>query len=368
MSRGRTWRCSSCPPPPSPRLGPGRSPTSSSAPGSARRCLATVWSTTADSLGIDTTAVISTLPEPDRRRLAALASAAHPRLRGGPRPPRAGAARSRPLRLSRHRADQAAPHARAARPPPRRRRGRLMAVPFPSLGVPAMSHPDNAPRFDDLEGLALGDIAALPPEMLLDLQTTALAETARVKRLRDRLEAGIAQRYEAAAAAERAAQGKTCGTVRVEDEGVVVVADLPKKVNVGSGPARRHGRAHPSRRRRSDRVSRDRLPRARAAFRRLARGDARGLRGRAQRDHRQTRLPARGSRPVTRGGGTPGRQRRAGSPSAPGHPRRRAPLNAIPGEPHGLPHHQPPTNGSRPPRTRPPSPSSARPASARRRS
>ena len=93
-----------------------------------------------------------------------------------------------------------------------------------------MPHPDNAPRFNDLERLALGDIAALPPEMLLDLQTTALAETARVKRLRDRLEAGIAQRYEAAAAAERAAQGKISGTVRVEDEGVVIVADLPKKV------------------------------------------------------------------------------------------------------------------------------------------
>ena len=93
-----------------------------------------------------------------------------------------------------------------------------------------MPHPDNAPRLIDLEGLALGDIAALPPEMLLDLQTTALAETARVKRLRDRLEAGIAQRYEAAVAAERAAQGKTSGTVRVEDENVVIVADLPKKV------------------------------------------------------------------------------------------------------------------------------------------
>ncbi len=93
-----------------------------------------------------------------------------------------------------------------------------------------MPHPDNAPRLIDLEGLALGDIAALPPEMLLDLQTTALAETARVKRLRDRLEAGIAQRYEAAAAAERAAQGKASGTVRVEDENVVIVADLPKKV------------------------------------------------------------------------------------------------------------------------------------------
>ena len=94
-----------------------------------------------------------------------------------------------------------------------------------------MPHPNNALRFDDLEGLALGDIAALPPEMLLDLQTTALAETARVKRLRDRLEAGIAQRYEAAATAERSAQGKTSGTVRIEDAGVVVIADLPKKVS-----------------------------------------------------------------------------------------------------------------------------------------
>jgi hypothetical protein len=93
-----------------------------------------------------------------------------------------------------------------------------------------MPHPDNAPRFDDLEGLAVGDIAALPPEILLDLQTTAVAETARVKRLRDRLEAGIAKRYEAAAAAERAAHGKTSGTVRIEDAGVVVIAELPKRV------------------------------------------------------------------------------------------------------------------------------------------
>jgi hypothetical protein len=93
-----------------------------------------------------------------------------------------------------------------------------------------MPHPDNAPRLIDLDRLALGDIAALPPEMLLALQDEAAAETARVKRLRDRLEAAIAKRYEAAAAAERAAQGKTSGTVRIEDEGVVVVAELPKKV------------------------------------------------------------------------------------------------------------------------------------------
>lgn len=93
-----------------------------------------------------------------------------------------------------------------------------------------MSHPDNTPGLDDLDRLAIGDIAGLPPEMLLALQEAALAETARVKRLRDRFEAGLAQRYGAATEAERTAQGKTSGTVRIEDAGITVIADLPKKV------------------------------------------------------------------------------------------------------------------------------------------
>lgn len=99
-----------------------------------------------------------------------------------------------------------------------------------SIAEADMPHLDNAPRFDDLDRLSIGDISALPPDLLFNLQTAALAETARVKRLRDRLEAGIVQRYEAAAAAERAAQGKSSGTVRIEDQGIVVIADLPKKV------------------------------------------------------------------------------------------------------------------------------------------
>ncbi|MFT3687752.1 hypothetical protein [Paenirhodobacter sp.] len=106
-----------------------------------------------------------------------------------------------------------------------------MAMPFVTTDVPAGPQLGNAPRFDDLKGLAIGDIAALPPDMLLTLQEAALAETARVKRLRDRLEAGIGQRYEAAAATARAAQGKTSGTVRIEDDGITVIADLPKKVS-----------------------------------------------------------------------------------------------------------------------------------------
>jgi hypothetical protein len=106
-----------------------------------------------------------------------------------------------------------------------------MAVPFPPIGVPDMPHADNAPRLDDLDRLSLSEIAAFPPELLLDLQEAALAETVRVKRLRDRLEGGIAQRYAAAAQSERAAQGKSFGTVRLEDAGIVVIADLPKKVS-----------------------------------------------------------------------------------------------------------------------------------------
>ncbi|WP_287885899.1 MULTISPECIES: hypothetical protein [Paracoccus] len=105
-----------------------------------------------------------------------------------------------------------------------------MAMPFPTTDVPAGPQLGNAPGLIDLDRLAIGDIAALSPDMLLTLQEAALAETARIKRLRDRLEAGIAERYGAATEAERAAQGKTSGTVRIEDDGITVIADLPKKV------------------------------------------------------------------------------------------------------------------------------------------
>lgn len=94
-----------------------------------------------------------------------------------------------------------------------------------------MPHIENTPGLNDLDRLSLGDIAALPSDLLLALQEAALAETGRVKRLRDRLEAGIAQRYSAATDAERTVQSKTSGTVRIEDAGVVVIADLPKKVS-----------------------------------------------------------------------------------------------------------------------------------------
>lgn len=106
-----------------------------------------------------------------------------------------------------------------------------MAIPFPSTDAAAAPQLANTPGLNDLDRLSIGDIAALPPDLLFTLQEAALAEAARVKRLRDRLEAGIGQRYGAATEAERAMQGKSSGTVRIEDAGVVVIADLPKKVS-----------------------------------------------------------------------------------------------------------------------------------------
>ena len=106
-----------------------------------------------------------------------------------------------------------------------------MAMPFPSSDAPTEIRLDNVPKFDDIDRLSIGEIADMPPDLLLALQEAAASETARVKRLKDRFEAALAQRYGAATEAERAAQGKTSGTVRIEDAGVVVIADLPKKVS-----------------------------------------------------------------------------------------------------------------------------------------
>ena len=227
-----------------------------------------------------------------------------------------------------------------------------MAVPFLPWS-PAMSHPDNAPRFDDLEGLALGDIAALPHRKCCwNLQTTALAETARVKRT-----AGPARSRHRAALRGRCRGGTGCAG-----------QDLRHRARRGRG---RRGRCGPAEKNKvtwdqdrlaamaeriraaatiRPRVSRDRPYRVpERAFRRLARGPMReGFADPvAQRDHRQplssgSRLETGDARRRDR----PSRQRRAGSPFGTRSPPPAAPLNAIPRRnPMGPSASSPPTNG-----------------------
>lgn len=93
-----------------------------------------------------------------------------------------------------------------------------------------MTWPHNRVTIDDLLTMAPGAIAALPVADLAALQTEAEALAARAKAIGERLAAGLAQRYGAHAATMRRALDKDSGVVRIEDDGFVVTADLPKRV------------------------------------------------------------------------------------------------------------------------------------------
>lgn len=93
-----------------------------------------------------------------------------------------------------------------------------------------MSYPENAPGPDDLLTLAPEEVARLPVELLAHLQREVDAAHERAKAMKTRLDGALVLRYADRAAAARAAQGKDTGTVRLDDGGYTVVADLPKRV------------------------------------------------------------------------------------------------------------------------------------------
>jgi hypothetical protein len=88
----------------------------------------------------------------------------------------------------------------------------------------------NRVMLDDLRTLSIGDIAALPAEQLALLQQEAAELITSAKCLADRLNGGLDLKYGERAAALRRDSGKDAGTVRFEDEGCVIVADLRKQV------------------------------------------------------------------------------------------------------------------------------------------
>jgi hypothetical protein len=88
----------------------------------------------------------------------------------------------------------------------------------------------NRVTLDDLRTLSIGDIAALPAEQLALLQQEAAELIASAKHLADRLNGGLDLKYGERATALRRDAAKDAGTLRFEDEGRVIVADLPKRV------------------------------------------------------------------------------------------------------------------------------------------
>jgi hypothetical protein len=88
----------------------------------------------------------------------------------------------------------------------------------------------NRPRLADMMRLPLGDAADLPVEMLALLQEEADDNLRTAKSAKDWLDGVLDRRYATIAAELRSREGKDTGTVRFDDGGITVVADLPKKV------------------------------------------------------------------------------------------------------------------------------------------
>ena len=79
--------------------------------------------------------------------------------------------------------------------------------------------------------MPVGEIAALPTQQLALLQEEAEAAFASAKTIKEWLDGAIALRFAERAQAARREAGKDTGTVRLVEDGVIVVADLPKRVD-----------------------------------------------------------------------------------------------------------------------------------------
>ena len=88
----------------------------------------------------------------------------------------------------------------------------------------------NRVTIEDIPGMPIGDIAALPIDHLVLLADEAAEALERTRRVKDRLDGALDLKYGARASAARAAGGKATGTVRFQDGDFVVIADLPKRV------------------------------------------------------------------------------------------------------------------------------------------
>ncbi|MFN4140282.1 hypothetical protein [Aestuariivirga sp.] len=89
---------------------------------------------------------------------------------------------------------------------------------------------DPATRLSGIRSMNVGELAVLPAATLANLKSEVEQVLEEAQRLDDKLDAALDYRYGPRARQARAALEKDTGTVRFEDNGFVVVADLPKRV------------------------------------------------------------------------------------------------------------------------------------------
>ncbi|MBF0155186.1 MAG: hypothetical protein HQL64_15720, partial [Magnetococcales bacterium] len=84
---------------------------------------------------------------------------------------------------------------------------------------------------DQMRQMPLGKVATLDAATLARLQDQALSSVEQAKLTKDFLDGVLTRRYADQADQIRKEAGKDSGSVRFIDDGVHVVADLPKKVD-----------------------------------------------------------------------------------------------------------------------------------------
>ena len=94
-----------------------------------------------------------------------------------------------------------------------------------------MSAPTNRPTLESIRTLPIGEIAALPADLLVLLREDAEAALTAAKTTAEWIAGAIALRYADRAQVARRTENKDTGTVRFEDGSVTVIADLPKRVD-----------------------------------------------------------------------------------------------------------------------------------------
>ena len=89
----------------------------------------------------------------------------------------------------------------------------------------------NRPALEEIRHKPIGEIAVLSVEHLALLQEDATAALDASKQLKEWIDSAIVLRFADKVAALRREAGKDTGTVRFGQDGVTVIADLPKKVD-----------------------------------------------------------------------------------------------------------------------------------------
>lgn len=83
----------------------------------------------------------------------------------------------------------------------------------------------------DIHRMPVGQIAALPADQLALLKGAAEEQLTQAKSVADWLDGAISLKYADRAQDTRQEASKDTGTIRFEDDGVTVIAELPKRID-----------------------------------------------------------------------------------------------------------------------------------------